>query len=94
MENYKPKEDSQLVKLTRMWIKALICVLVTLILTLGIYHGYRTYRIGQAIEKGYNPIIARLAFTHGRYERYERLVYLSGNKNIQCQQNLVETKKE
>lgn len=91
MENYKPKEDSQFVKLTRIWVKALICVLVTLILTLGIYHGYRIYRIGQAIEKGYNPIIARLAFTHGIYER---LVYLSGNKNIQCQQNLVETKKE
>ena len=90
MENYKPKEDSQLVKLTRIWVRSLICVLVTLILTLGIYHGYRNYRIGQAIKKGHDPVIARLAFTYGTYER---LVYLSGNKNIQRHQNLLEIKK-
>lgn len=81
------KEDSETVKLVRMWVKALVCVIVTLILTIGIYHVHCNYKIGEAIKKGHNPIVARLAFTQGTYER---LVYLSGNKNIQKQQNLPE----
>ena len=90
MENYKIKEDSEMVKLTRIWVKALICLLVTLILTIGIYHGYRTYGISKAIKKGHDPIVARLAFSYGTYER---LVYLSGNKHVLNQQNLLKTKK-
>lgn len=83
MENYKPKEDSEFVKLTKIWVKALVCVLITIILTLGIYYGYRNYKIGEAIKKGHNPVVARLGFT---CDSYGRLVYLNGNKNIQSQQ--------
>ena len=90
MENYKPEEDSETVKLTKIWVKALACVLITFILAIITYNGYRTYRIGKAIEKGHNPVIARLAFTHGTYER---LIYLSGNKYTQDQQNLLKAKK-
>ena len=89
MENYKvTREDSETVKLTKMWVNALVCIVVTLILTLSIYNVYRNHEIGKAIEKGYDPVIARLAFTHGTYETHERLVYLSGNKHIQKRQNL------
>lgn len=90
MENYKIKEDSDMVKLTRIWVKALICLLVTLILTTGIYHMYRNYKIGESIKKGNDPIVSRLAFSCGIYER---LVYLSGNKHILDQQSLLKTKK-
>lgn len=83
-------ETNRILNLTKIWVKALVCVIVTLILTLGIYHGYRTYRIGKAIEERYNPVIARLAFTYGTYER---LIYLSGNKQALDQQNLLKSKK-
>lgn len=84
MENYKTEKDSETIKLTKIWAKVIVYVLVTLILTLSAYHGYRIYRIGKAIEKGYDPVIAGLAFSHGTHER---LVYLSGNKHIQKQQD-------
>lgn len=90
MENHEIKGDINFVKLTRIWVKALVCVIITLILALSVYHGYRTYRIGKAIEKGHDPVVARIAFSYGTHER---LVYLSGNKHILDQQKLLKTKK-
>jgi hypothetical protein len=61
---------------TKLWMKAIVAVLIVFIMSVSGCVMRTDYRIAQAIKGGSDPVVSRLAFSNGE-GRAARLVYLA-----------------